>query len=182
MPERGGRLGALADRLSRDEGVAGIAVGATVAVAVAGQAPVLAALAGMRPGATVLAVVATKQDAERLAGDLACFLGDAADRALGDLGGPVAVLPAWDTLPFERVSPEIASMGARHAVRWRLGLDADRPRVVVTSVRALMQRPTRTLPGAPIVIRTSEVIERDGLLARLASARLPPRAPRRAPR
>ena len=144
-------------------------MGATVAVAVAGQAPVLAALAGMRPGATVLAVVATKQDAERLAGDLACFLGDAADRALGDLGGPVAVLPAWDTLPFERVSPEIASMGARHAVRWRLGLDADRPRVVVTSVRALMQRPTRTLPGAPIVIRTSEVIERDGLLARLAS-------------
>ena len=35
---------------------------------------------------------------------------------MGALAGPVAVLPAWETLPFERVSPETETMGRRLAV------------------------------------------------------------------
>ena len=35
---------------------------------------------------------------------------------VGALAGPVTVLPAWETLPFERVSPEIETMGRRLAV------------------------------------------------------------------
>ena len=32
------------------------------------------------------------------------------------VAAPVAVLPAWETLPFERVSPEVETMGRRLAV------------------------------------------------------------------
>ena len=138
MAEGAGSLGALSDRLRADVAVGSIAPGATVAVAVAGQAPVLAALASQGDGAMVLAVAPTTIDAERLARDLECFLGSSTAGAVGAMDGPVVSLPAWDTLPFERVSPEIAAMGARHAARWRVAEGA-RPRVVVASVRALMQ-------------------------------------------
>jgi transcription-repair coupling factor (superfamily II helicase) len=30
------------------------------------------------------------------------------------------VLPAWETLPFERVSPEVETMGRRLALLWGL--------------------------------------------------------------
>ena len=46
------------------------------------------------------------------------------------LVGPVA-LPAWETLPFERVSPEVETMGRRLAILWALtprrGPDASAP-------------------------------------------------------
>ena len=39
-------------------------------------------------------------------------IADAPDgRRAGAPAGPVAVLPAWETLPFERVSPETETMG-----------------------------------------------------------------------
>ena len=40
----------------------------------------------------------------------------AGDPVVGALAGPVTVLPAWETLPFERVSPETETMGRRLAV------------------------------------------------------------------
>ena len=39
---------------------------------------------------------------------------------IGAVSGPVAVLPAWETLPFERVSPEVETMGRRLALLWGL--------------------------------------------------------------
>ncbi|MGH9088195.1 MAG: transcription-repair coupling factor, partial [Acidimicrobiales bacterium] len=85
---------------------------------------------------------------------------------------PVVVLPAWETLPFERVSPEVATMGQRLAVLWRLaGEGAERPRVVVASVRALLQRlaPWRDV-AAPLVVRPGECLDVDAAVARLANA------------
>ena len=41
--------------------------------------------------------------------------------------GPVAVLPAWETLPFERVSPEVETMGRRLALLWSLTHAEDDP-------------------------------------------------------
>jgi transcription-repair coupling factor (superfamily II helicase) len=117
----------------------------------------------------VLVVAATTLDAERVAGDLECFLGTSSPGEVGSMDGPVVTLPAWDTLPFERVSPEITAMGARHAARWRLARADARPRVVVASVRALMQRPTRALAAPPIVVRTGDVVGRDDLLAALVA-------------
>ncbi|HEY8081604.1 MAG TPA: DEAD/DEAH box helicase, partial [Acidimicrobiales bacterium] len=164
MGEGAGRLGALTDLLTDDPGVRAIVPRATVAVPAAAQAPVLAALAAAHPGSTILAVAPTTIDADRVASDLECFLGASTPGAVGATDGPVVSLPAWDTLPFERVSPELTAMGARHAARWRLSSAGRRPRIVVASVRALMQRPTRTLPGAPLVVSTHDVIARDELL------------------
>jgi transcription-repair coupling factor (superfamily II helicase) len=161
-----GSLVALSDRLADDPALARLVPGATVAVAHGGHAPSLAGMARRRTG-TILAITATSSDAERLARDVECFLGTDDGGVAGRVGGPVVVLPAWDTLPFERVSPETSAMGMRHAARWRLASDADRPMVVVASVRALLQRPTRHLPGDPIVVTRGDVVGRDELLHRL---------------
>ena len=111
---------------------------ATLAVAGAAQPFVLAGLAGLSERRPLVVVTATAVQAERLAQDVSAFLdGDTAE-------GSVAHLPAWETLPFERVSPEVSTMGQRLSVLWHLfGDPADgavRPAVVVAPVRALLQR------------------------------------------
>ncbi len=78
----------------------------------------------------VLVATPTGTQAERLGRDLSALLGP--DR--------VEVYPAWETLPFERVSPTIETMGQRLRVLWRLGRPSERPDVIVASVRALLQR------------------------------------------
>jgi transcription-repair coupling factor (superfamily II helicase) len=165
----GGVLGGLTVALRDDPAVLAAAPGATVAVPAAGHAPILAAIASVHESSTLLVVTPTTIDADRLARDLECFLGGPTEGTVGAADGPVATLPAWDTLPFERVSPEVAAMGARHATRWRLSSADRRPRVVVASSRALMQRPTRNEPLAPIVVRTGDVVGRDALLGSLAA-------------
>ena len=72
----------------------------------------------------------TGLDAERLADDLTCLLasrrtGRRPRTTCGALAGPVTVLPAWETLPFERVSPEIETMGRRLAVLHALTASRD---------------------------------------------------------
>ena len=52
----------------------------------------------------------------------------------------VELFPAWETLPFERVSPGVETMGRRLRTMWRLRDPERRPAVVVASVRALVQR------------------------------------------
>src|SRR4051794_17714011 len=73
------------------------------AVSIAG----LVELSRRRP---MVVAVPTVADAERLSGDLAEFL--PADS--------VEMFPAWETLPFERVSPSIETMGRRLRTLWRL--------------------------------------------------------------
>ena len=58
----------------------------------------------------LVVAVPTTGEAERLAHDLAAFLG--ADE--------VELFPAWETLPFERVSPAVETMGRRLRTLWRL--------------------------------------------------------------
>ena len=60
-----------------------------------------AALAARGP---VLAVVPGERDAEELADDASLFLA-------------AWHLPAWETLPFEHVSPSVQAMGARAVAR-----------------------------------------------------------------
>jgi transcription-repair coupling factor (superfamily II helicase) len=154
---------------------------ATLAVSGPAQPFVVAGLARLTERRPLLVVTATVADADRLAGDLACFLpaerdGDATGVA-GALPGPVLRLPAWETLPFERVSPEISTMGQRLAVMWRLagkgehGEEGGPPTVIVASVRALLQRlaPWREI-GGPLVIRHGDRLDADAALARLSAA------------
>ncbi|HLW45823.1 MAG TPA: transcription-repair coupling factor [Acidimicrobiales bacterium] len=137
---------------------------ATLAVAGPAQAFTVAGLARLSDRRPILVVTATESDADRFAADLACFVtapegADDADlKVAGDVTAPVLRLPAWETLPFERVSPDVATMGQRLAVMWQLAGDpedgARRPAIVVASVRALLQRlaPWREI-GAPLVVR-----------------------------
>ncbi len=99
---------------------------ATLATAGQAQPFVVAGLARIADRRPLLVVTATEADADRFAADLACFV-DAEpapepgpDRVAGELSGPVLRLPAWETLPFERVSPDVATMGQRLAVLWLL--------------------------------------------------------------
>jgi transcription-repair coupling factor (superfamily II helicase) len=106
----------------------------TVAVPDAARAVFVAALAGVTTRRPLLLAVPTGAEAERLVRDLGQFLGD----------GEVELFPAWETLPFERVSPSYETMGRRLRVMWRLRSSTKgggpRPQVVVAPVRALVQR------------------------------------------
>ncbi len=150
--------------LLRDDPVLTRLIGAPDAVVAVGEparATAIAALAqlsGRRP-----LVVACPTGT--LAGQLADDLGQLLPR------GEVALFPAWETLPFERVSPSVETMGRRLEVLWRLRQPARTPMVVVAGVRALLQR---LGPGSvdvePVVVRPGDVLDADDLLRRLVAA------------
>ena len=177
-----GSLAALPRQLRSDPVLAALlgAADATVAVPEAAQAVVAAALAAFSEHTPLLVVTATGLDAERLCDDLTCLLAPEeaetedpdAGPVVGALPGPVAVLPAWETLPFERVSPETETMGRRLAMLHALTAPPDPalpppPRVVVAPVRALLQRLGPLEGAAPVVVRPGEQIDVDALLPRL---------------
>ncbi len=93
-----------------------------------GVAPSLARFVEGSP--FTLAVVASQREADDLADDVAGWLGD---------DSLVAQWPAWDIAPFERVSPDIAVMGRRTELRARLAIPHARPKLVVATVRSLLQ-------------------------------------------
>ncbi len=122
--------------------------------------------AGMARARLVLAVTATSRQADDLA------------HAAGSLLGParVAVLPAWETLPHERLSPSSDTVGRRLAVLRRLAHPdpADESTgaldLVVAPVRALLQ-PIVTGLGdlAPVAVRPGDQVAHDDLAASLVS-------------
>ncbi|KGM08853.1 transcription-repair coupling factor, partial [Cellulomonas bogoriensis 69B4 = DSM 16987] len=88
-----------------------------------------------RPDGCVVAVTATGREADDLAAALRCYLQP----------DDVAVLPAWETLPHERLSPRSDTVARRLAVFRRLAHpeqgsgQAGPVRVLVVPVRALLQ-------------------------------------------
>ena len=119
----------------------------------------IAALASLSNRRPLVVACPTGTMAAQLGDDLAQFLP----------AGEVAVFPAWETLPFERVSPSVETMGQRLELLWRLR-DPDRcPTVIVTGVRALLQRlgPDATEID-PIAVRPNDVVDPDELVHRLA--------------
>jgi transcription-repair coupling factor (superfamily II helicase) len=80
----------------------------------------------------------------------------------------VALFPAWETLPFERISPNVETMGQRLQLLWRVRHPEHCPTVIVAGVRALLQK---LGPGAldvePIVIRPSAIVDPDRLSEQL---------------
>src|SRR5690606_5970156 len=104
---------------------------------------------------------------------VACPTGSMAGQLYDDLcqyvgADQVALFPAWETLPFERVSPAVETMGQRLELLWRLRDVSRRPKIVVAGVRALLQK---LGPGAadvePIVVRPNAIIDPDQLAAQL---------------
>ena len=120
----------LPELLRSDELLAPVAGASVLAVPEPARAFVLAALSGATDHHPLVVAVPTTTDAERLAHDLRAYLGP----------DEVDVFPAWETLPFERVSPSVETMGRRLRVLWRLRDPARMPRLLVAPVRALVQR------------------------------------------
>ncbi len=117
-------------------------------------------------GRTVLVVAATVREAE----DLTEELSDLVDPAT------VALYPAWETLPHERLSPRSDTVGRRLAVLRRLrhpGSDeASGPvRVVVAPVRSVLQPQVKGLADLePVELRPGDEVELDDVVARLVGA------------
>ena len=158
---------------------------ATLAVATPAQAFVLAGLIRLGARQPVLVVTPTGAAADQLAHDLGAFTGGG-----GPGGGPpgtdgsgrVEVFPAWETLPFERVSPDVATMGRRLRLLWQVGGEpgtggsdaaapnSGRPGIVVAPIKAVLQRlgPWR-MAARPVVVAKGDRVVVDDLVARLVA-------------
>ncbi|MCZ6662428.1 MAG: transcription-repair coupling factor [Actinobacteria bacterium] len=101
----------------------------------------------------LLVVVPGERDAEEIADDLRLF----SDR--------VFLASAWETLPFEHISPNISTMARRAEAREALA--GGEPALVVASVRSAIQRvsPSST---SPLVVRKGSDLELDALVSHLA--------------
>src|ERR687894_142652 len=99
------------------------------------RAPLLAAAARELP---LVVVTATGREADELAASIRAYLPD-------ERSDDIAVLPAWETLPHERLSPRADTVAKRLAVFRRLAHPSNEPglsgpiRVLVMPVRALLQ-------------------------------------------
>src|SRR6201987_4325704 len=117
---------------------------------------VISALARQGP---LLVVTATGREAD-----------DLSDELRGVFGESVAIFPSWETLPHERLSPGVDTVGARLLVLSRLAHpDDDRLgpplRVVVTSVRSLLQPMTPRLGLVePVALSVGAEIEFEGVI------------------
>lgn len=120
---------------------------------------VAAALARRGP---LLVVTATGREADDLTAELRGVFGDAA-----------AMFPSWETLPHERLSPGVDTVGARLMLLRRLAHPDDARlgpplRVVVTSVRSLLQPMTPQLGRLePLTLAVGDEIAFEDVIARL---------------
>ena len=120
---------------------------------------VASALARLGP---LLVVTATGREADDLAVELSGVFGDA-----------VAVFPSWETLPHERLSPGVDTVGARLMVLRRLAHSDDTRlgpplRVVVTAVRSLLQPMAPQLGLVePVTLSVGAEIGFEDVIARL---------------
>ncbi len=110
---------------------------------------------------SLLVVTATGREADDLAAELQ-----------GVFGSAVAVFPSWETLPHERLSPGVDTVGTRLMVLRRLAYPDDTRlgpplRVVVTAARSLLQ------PMAPQLGHQEPVTLRVGLEDRLRGSDRP---------
>lgn len=131
-----------------------------VSVSESARAYFVAGLAKLSSGGPLLVAVPSVADSERIAADLRVYLGEEA----------VDVFPAWETLPFERVSPAIETMGRRLRVMWRLR-EQESTCVVVAPVKALAQRLGPHVEEVdPINIRKGDIIDATELVTKLVAA------------
>jgi len=103
-----------------------------------------------------LVVTTTEEESKQIVRDLSKSLKQ----------GEVALFPSWETLPFERVSPTIETMGRRSEVLWRIR-NGMNPKVVVATARSVSQILTSTSYPGPIRLTQGKTIDYDTLLRSL---------------
>src|SRR5689334_5973336 len=153
-------LAALPSLLRDEQGLTG-ALGepnARLAIPEVARPISIAARAGLSNRTPLVVACPTGSMAGQLFDDLQQFLGR----------DQVALFPAWETLPFERISPNVETMGQRLELMWRLRQPDRCPAVIVAGVRALLQK---LGPGAldvePIVVRPNAIVDPEKLAAQL---------------
>jgi transcription-repair coupling factor (superfamily II helicase) len=114
--------------------------------------------------APLLVVTATGREADDLTGELRGVLGDA-----------VVLFPSWETLPHERLSPGVETVGARMMVLRRLAHPDDARlgpplRVVVTAARSLLQPMAPDLAEIePVTLTVGAEANFEDVIARLVT-------------
>jgi transcription-repair coupling factor (superfamily II helicase) len=125
------------------------------------NARVFAATALAQAG-PLLVVTATGREADDLTAELRGVFGDAA-----------AMFPSWETLPHERLSPGVDTVGARLMLLRRLAHPDDGRlgpplRVVITTTRSLLQPMAPDLADVePVTLTAGAEAEFDDVIARL---------------
>ncbi len=152
----------LAAKVAEDPAIIELVGRKTTALSVVEPARAIAlagvALASQR--VPLLVVTPTTAEADRLVNDLSVFLGE----------GEALSYPAWETLPFERVSPSVETMGRRLATIWALQDEQHCPKVVVAPVRALIQRLSPTAGFCePIIVGVEDSVDPQALAAQLVA-------------
>ncbi|KUH86206.1 MULTISPECIES: transcription-repair coupling factor [unclassified Mycobacterium] len=110
----------------------------------------------------LVVVTATGREADDLTAELRGVLGDA-----------VAMFPSWETLPHERLSPGVDTIGARLMVLRRLARPDDERlgpplRVVVTTARSLLQPMAPDVADVePVTLTVGVESDFDHVIARL---------------
>ncbi len=155
-------FGALIERFSRIPAMDRIIGRSTNVLAVSepGWVPSIAALAKGSERRPLLVAVPTSTEAERIHRDLGVFMGF----------NEVVSFPAWETLPFERISPSTETMGRRLETLWRLSDPDTAPAVVVAPVRALIQRlGPEGVDSEPIIVGRGDMVDPTDLMKRLVA-------------
>ncbi len=122
----------------------------------------LYAACALARGGPLLVVTATGREADDLTAELRGVFGDSA-----------AMFPSWETLPHERLSPGVDTVGARLMVLHRLAHPDDTRlgpplRVVVTTARSLLQPMAPDLADIePVTLYVGAEFDFDALVARL---------------
>jgi transcription-repair coupling factor (superfamily II helicase) len=114
-----------------------------------------------------LVVAATGQEAERLAGDLRFFCGEADDAS--PFARRIHYLPSWEVTPFEDLSPTPDVIAAR--IEGLYHLRQSRNPIVVTTPESLLQRvPPRDVFGARyLYLVAGEEVDRDSVAEQLTA-------------
>ena len=122
----------------------------------------LFAASALAQATPLLVVTATGREADDLTAELRGVFGDSA-----------ALFPSWETLPHERLSPGVDTVGARLMVLRRLAHPDDERlgpplRVVVTTVRSLVQPMAPDVADIePVTLTLGEEADFDAVIHRL---------------
>jgi transcription-repair coupling factor (superfamily II helicase) len=84
---------------------------------------------------------------------------------------PTLYLPAWDCLPYDRLSPQVAVMSERMATLAQLQMLEGAPHILVTTISAAAQRlPSRDrLAGLSLALKPGNSVDVDALTGFLSS-------------
>ncbi len=140
---------------------------------------VLVLPAGVRPPTVALAVQERRRAGIKSPVVVVTASGRRAERFASTLSAwieGVEVFPSWETLPHERLSPQVDTMARRSAVLRRLdhaesGIDgAGAISVLVVPIRAFMQPTVKGLGSIrPAIANEGDLIERDEFVQHLVS-------------